>query len=111
MVEAAVNDGIWDRNLRLAETICRRAGKASWAMATTNFPTHDTSFFDLVHPDDRPAICEAPRAHLEEDKPYALDIRLRCKSGDYLLGALPRQGLARRHGPPGSDARHHHRHQ
>jgi PAS domain S-box-containing protein len=84
LVEAAVNDGLWDWNIQTGEAYMSPRWKNILGYADDELPNVASSFFDLLHPDDKAAMTEAVRADLEESKPYpSLDIRLRCKTGDY----------------------------
>lgn len=83
LVENAVNDGIFDRNLLTGEAYFSPRWKNILGYADDELPNLTSAFFDLIHPDDKPAISEVHRVHLKENKPYALEFRLRCKNGDY----------------------------
>jgi PAS domain S-box-containing protein len=83
LVEAAVNDGIWDWNILTGEAYMSPRWKNILGYADEELPNLASSFFDRIHPDDKAAVAEANRAQLEENKPYTLDFRLRCKNGDY----------------------------
>ena len=83
LVETAVNDGIWDWNLLTDEDYLSTRWKSILGFAEDELPHSAATFFGLIHPDDKAAVSEALRAHLEQDKPYALDFRLRHKDGDY----------------------------
>jgi PAS domain S-box-containing protein len=83
LVESAVNDGIWDWNILTGEAYMSPRWKHILGYADDELPNLASSFFDNIHPDDKAAVTEASRAQLEENKPYSLDFRLRCKNGDY----------------------------
>jgi hypothetical protein len=83
LVEGAVNDGIWDWNILTGDRYHSPRWKNILGYADDEVPNLASSFFDLVHPDDRAAATDAIRVHLEEHKPCALDLRLRCKNGDH----------------------------
>lgn len=83
LVEAAVNDGIWDWNLLTDEDYLSPRWKSILGFAEDELPNVASSFFDRLHPDDKAAVTGAGRAHLDEDKPYDLDFRLRHKDGGY----------------------------
>jgi PAS domain S-box-containing protein len=82
LVESAVNDGIFDRNLVTDEIYLSRRWKNILGYADDEIPNVLSSFFDRLHPDDKAALAAAHRAHLKDNKPYALEFRLRCKNGD-----------------------------
>jgi len=83
LIGSTANDGIWDWNILTDDEYMSPRWKAILGYADEEVANVKSSFFNLLHPDDRAAAVEATRAHLEERKPYALDIRLRCKDGDY----------------------------
>jgi len=41
------------------------------------------AFLSRLHPDDRPVMIAAMRAHLRHDKPYDVEHRLKTQSGEY----------------------------
>lgn len=83
LVEGAVNDGIWDWNILTDEDYLSPRWKSILGFADDELPNVASSFFERIHPNDKAAVSEAVRAHLEDNKPYVLDLRLRCKNGDY----------------------------
>ena len=46
-------------------------------------PNVQASFFDRIHPEDQSRVSEAVSAHLEGRKPFEIELRLQCKSGEY----------------------------
>jgi PAS domain S-box-containing protein len=46
-------------------------------------PNTLASFAAHLHPDDKAHVMEMRRAHFEERNPYGVEMRLRCKSGEY----------------------------
>lgn len=83
LVEGAVNDGIWDRNILTGEVYLSPRWKGILGYADNDLPNLVSSFAGLIHPDDQAASGEAVRTRLAEDKAYAFDFRLRCKNGEY----------------------------
>lgn len=83
LVESATNDGIWDWNILTGDDYLSPRWKNILGYADADLPNVEASFFELIHSDDKAAVTEAVRAHLEENRPYALDFRLRCKNGGY----------------------------
>ena len=83
LVESAVNDGIWDWNIVTDDDYLSPRWKSMLGYDDDDIPNRKSAFFDLVHPDDLPAVREATRAHLEDGKPYSLEYRLRCKDGEH----------------------------
>jgi len=83
LVEEAVNDGIWDWNILTGEDYLSPRWKSILGYADDELPNIASSFFESIHADDKAVVAQAIRTHLEENKPYDLDLRLRCKNGDY----------------------------
>jgi PAS domain S-box-containing protein len=84
LVESAVNDGVWDWDILTGKDYLSPRWKGILGYADDELLNVKSTFFDLVHPDDKAAAVEATRVHLEERKPYKLDVRLRAKNGDYI---------------------------
>jgi PAS domain S-box-containing protein len=83
LVEGAVNDGIFDRNLVTGEAYYSPRWKSILGYDVDEAPNDTTSWLELIHPDDNANVLEALNAHLEHGQPYGLDYRLRRKDGDY----------------------------
>ena len=85
MVEAAVNDGIYDHNLLTDESYLSPRWKEILGYADHEVPKSKSAFRDLVHPDDRAAIPEVTSQYLRSKahQSHTLDFRLRHKNGDY----------------------------
>ncbi len=83
LVEDAVNAGIWDWNLLTGKIYRSPRWNSILGFADDELPGDCSSFADRLHPDDRAHFAAVQRAHLENDKPYVLDFRLRRKDGSY----------------------------
>ena|GEM_PF-2292496 len=83
LVEGAVNDGIFDRNLLTDEVYLSPRWKNILGFADDELPNVLSSFLDRIHPDDKTAYNEVLRAHLETNKPYTVEFRLMRKNGGY----------------------------
>jgi len=82
-VERAVNDGIWDRNLLTGEGFYSARWQSMLGYPKDGPPNATSLWYELIHPDDRAAVAEAVRAHLEEEVPYKIEYRLLRKDGSY----------------------------
>jgi len=82
-VERAVNDGIWERNLGTRTAYISPRWKAILGYTDAELPNPDAAFFDHIHPDDRDAVDEAIRCHLEEKTRFVIEFRLRHKDGSH----------------------------
>jgi PAS domain S-box-containing protein len=77
------NDGIWDWNLQTHEAYISPRWKEIVGYRNDELPNLESSFFDLIHPDDKPRVNQAIDRHLENGEPYRLELRLRHKDGSY----------------------------
>ncbi|HWK97686.1 MAG TPA: PAS domain-containing protein [Pseudolabrys sp.] len=94
LVEEAVNDGIWDWNIECGYNYKSPHWKRLMGVAANAPPTDLQAFHALVHPDDRAAVKEALRAHLEDGAPYAVEFRVRHAKGHYIW--VQSRGMAQR---------------
>jgi PAS domain S-box-containing protein len=83
LIESAVWEGIWDVNVLTGAVYRSPRWKNILAYGDDEPFDAVSSFFQIIHPDDRAGVAEAYRAHLENDTPYAPEFRLRSKSGEY----------------------------
>jgi PAS domain S-box-containing protein len=82
-VEHAVNDGIWDRNLLTGEGFYSPRWKTMLGYPDHGPPDGTSAWLELMHPDDRAAVAEAVRAHVEDGVPYKMEYRLLRQDGSY----------------------------
>ena len=82
-VERAVNDGIWDRNLLTGEGFYSPRWKTMLGYPDHGPPDGTSAWFELIHPNDRAAVAEALRAHIDDDVPYKMEYRLLRNDGTY----------------------------
>ncbi len=83
LVEAAVDDGIWDINLRTNKVYRSPRWKQILGYAGDEIPDKRFTFFRLVHPADRRAVKTAIRRHLAENVRYIAEFRMRHRNGSY----------------------------
>ncbi len=83
LVEDAVNDGIWDWNILTDQDYRSPRWKEILGYDQDGIAIKASAFRDLIHPADKAIVTEAVRAHLDENKPYDLEFRLRHKNGEY----------------------------
>ena len=81
-VEGA-NDGIWEWIPSTNENYLSPRFKQLLGFADNELPNIGESFFDRIHAEDVERVHKAVDDHLQEHKPYAVDLRLKCKNGDY----------------------------
>lgn len=77
------NDGIWEWIPATGEDYLSPRWKQLLGYEDHELPNVQASFFDQIHPEDRPWVWAAIRTHFEKRKPYEIELRLRCKSGEY----------------------------
>jgi PAS domain S-box-containing protein len=83
LVIEATNDGIWDWNPVTHEDYLSPRWKMILGYRDDELPNVDSTFFDLIHPDDRAAAAELVARHFEHGEPYRAEIRMRHKDGSY----------------------------
>lgn len=83
LAERAVNDGLWDWNIVTHEAYLSPRWKEIVGYTGDELSNHESSFFNLIHADDKAAVGEAVRQNLEEHKHYEIEFRLRHKDGSY----------------------------
>ena len=94
LVEEAVSDGIWDWNISTGDNYKSPHWKRLMGFAA-DAPAPDVhAFHELVHPDDRQAVKEALRAHLEDGEPYTVEFRIKHGDGHYIW--VQTRGMAQR---------------
>ena len=79
----SANDGLWEWSPSIGKAYLSPRWKQLLGFDEHELPDEQKSFFDRIHPEDEPALREAIRAHFEEAKPFAVELRLKRKSGDY----------------------------
>lgn len=87
-IELAVrgsSDGYWDWNVVTDEVYHPQRWLAKLGYAPEDWPrfTHGAAWFGLLHPEDRPGVEEALQRHFHQKAPYAVELRMRTKSGAY----------------------------
>lgn len=98
IVEAA-SDGIWDWNLAdnqlfWSDRFLEMLGLPEKTIANLDL------FWSLVHPDDIDRVEQTVRAHLDEQKPYQLMMRLRHSDGEYRTFLCQGQAIWDENGRP-----------
>ncbi|MDH4285029.1 MAG: PAS domain S-box protein, partial [Gallionellaceae bacterium] len=82
-VIASTNDGIWDWNVETGEDYLSPRWKDIFGYRDEELENRASTFFDMIHPDDRSAVAEAVKRHFEHKEPYRIEIRMRHKDGSY----------------------------
>ena len=77
------NEGIWDWIPATGEGYLSPRWKRLLGYDDHELPNVQATFFDRIHPEDQALAQQAVRAHLDERTPFDVELRLRCKSGEY----------------------------
>ena len=77
------NDGIWEWKVDTDEQYMSPRYKQLLGYQDQELPNLRSSILALIHPDDKPHVYEALRLHMELGQPYGVELRMRCKNGDY----------------------------
>ncbi|MEO5340260.1 MAG: transporter substrate-binding domain-containing protein [Magnetococcus sp. MYC-9] len=84
--ERAVNaarDGIWEWTVNTDNNYLSPRWKQLLGYQDHELPNVLASFVDQLHPDDAPRVWGTISRHLKEQQPYEVEMRLRCKNGEY----------------------------
>jgi PAS domain S-box-containing protein len=78
------NDGIWDWSCQSGEAFYSTRYKTMLGYEESEILHHDSSWLNLIHPDDVELAIQTTNDYLENKTPYyVLEHRLRCKDGSY----------------------------
>jgi PAS domain S-box-containing protein len=84
LVLEATNEGLWDWNIKTGEVYYSPQWIESLGFTREEVPPHISFWESRVHPDDRPGVDEALRAHFSgQTETYQYENRLRLKSGQW----------------------------
>lgn len=77
-------DGLWDWDITTDEVYLSPRWLAMLGYEVNELPGQISTWENLIHPDDKPWVMERLEAHLQDGEvPYALDYRMRTKSGEW----------------------------
>ncbi|MDT3735631.1 MAG: PAS domain S-box protein [Denitratisoma sp.] len=83
LVMRGTSDGIWDWNVALDRYYVSPRYRELLGYSEDELPNRRSSFLDIVHPDDRPAVESAVSRHFKQRIPYDVEYRMRHKDGGY----------------------------
>ena len=83
LVVQATNDGIWDWNPLTHDDYLSPRWKEIFGFRDDELANKDSSFFDLLHPDDRARVQQAVNRHFDHGEPFHIEVRMRHKDGGY----------------------------
>ncbi|HEY3267530.1 MAG TPA: PAS domain S-box protein [Armatimonadota bacterium] len=79
----AVNDGVWDWNLQTGDAVFSPRWFTMLGYSPDEFPQRFSTWESLVHPDDVVAAERAVRERIASGEPYAVEFRMRARSGEW----------------------------
>lgn len=81
-----INEGLWDWDIAAGRHYCSPVWKRMLGYGEDEIGNSPEEFFERLHPDDRGRVEAALQAHFADPEafPYALEIRMRRKDGNYL---------------------------
>lgn len=100
LVLNATNDGIWDWNPLTHDDYLSPRWKEIVGYRDDELPNHDSTFFELIHPDDRPAVTQAVKNHFDHHMPYRAEMRLRHRDGSFRWVLSRGEAVRDSHGNP-----------
>lgn len=83
LMEAGINDGLWDWSIGTNDAYLSPRWKALLGYEPDELADRFESFAGALHPDDRHHAEQAVEAHLVRSMPYHNEFRLRTKNGTY----------------------------
>ncbi len=75
--------GLWDWDMSSDTNFFSPRVREMLGYSQSDFPNHTDAMLKVLHPQDRPRVRDALRAHLGHDVPYQIECRLRHRSGDW----------------------------
>jgi len=79
----AVNEGVWDWNIPTGQAVFSPSYYSMLGHEPYEFPQNYDSWRSLVHPDDIEAAEREIYSHIQSGEGYALEVRMRTKSGQW----------------------------
>jgi PAS domain S-box-containing protein len=80
----ATKDGLWEWDIATGNTYLSPRWKELLGFADDELPNdRKIAFYDRLHPDDLAVVEAASRENLTRFVPYAVEVRLRAKNGEY----------------------------
>lgn len=78
------NDAIWDWNIQNNRLYLSPRYRRILGYEAQELPGIFTAWEKLIHPDDKPMVMKALNEHLQNEKPFRCELRLKTKRGDWL---------------------------
>ncbi len=90
--------GLWDWDMVGNSIFFSPRVREMLGYTLEQFPDRTASMREVLHPDDRPRVRDALRAHLRQSLPYQLESRLRTASGGWRWFLVAGMALKDEHG-------------
>ena len=87
---SGTNDGIWGWIPATGEDYLSPRGKQLLGYEDHQLTNVQETFFDRINPEDKALVRRAAQAHIDERKPFDVELRMRCKRG-LAQGSDPRR--------------------
>lgn len=81
LATAGSSDGLWELNYQTGKPFFSEGFKRMVGREGGEMPLGDAFYHELIHPEDHEVVREHVRDHLEGDKPYDNEFRLRTPNG------------------------------
>jgi len=80
---SGTNDGIWGWIPATGEDYLSPRGKQLLGYEDHQLTNVQETFFERINPEDKALVRRAAQAHIDERKPFDVELRMRCKRGEY----------------------------
>lgn len=102
LVWDTIEDGLWDWDIENNQVYYSNRWKSMLGYTPEEFENDPARFFDAIHPNDVNTLKNTLQKHFEtpEKVPFQLDVRVRCKSGDYKRILTRGKAFFNEHGLP-----------
>ncbi|MDD5754217.1 MAG: PAS domain S-box protein, partial [Methylococcales bacterium] len=94
------NEGIWEWIPATGEDYLSPRGKQLLGYEDYELPNVVGSFLDNIHSEDKARALKAIRRHLKNHQPYGIELRIRCKNGEYRWFYIRGQAECDEHSQP-----------
>ena len=79
----SANEGMWDFNPQTGEAYYSPRWFTMLGYAPDAFPHTEETWFELVHPDDRPLVKKVNELHQRYGQNYEVEFRMKANNGEY----------------------------
>lgn len=83
LIIKGIDAGVWNWNIQTGVEWWSERFYELVGYKESEIESSYASFLEMLHPTDKPKVLQSVKAHLEDYKPYKIEIRLRLKNGTY----------------------------